>query len=178
MVLVVSRGARALWAEHRQDEDELQRVFAGQKHVTRQEVEQELRNRGVLQAQRKVAKGGARARPQQSKPGAELGVSSASTTPHQPVTVTLGASVGEPVAGDQPNQPADPLFLDGNTIEVTWKRGRVLRGKVQLAASSRRRATKYRIFFEGRKPEGAAASWSVGKGRIHIPCGSVGGFDL
>ena len=62
---------------------------------------------------------------------------------------------------------SDPLFLHGNTIETTWKRGRKLVGKVYFCANAsrprigkRRGRTKYLIVFEGRKADGARTSWN------------------
>ena len=61
----------------------------------------------------------------------------------------------------------DALFLDGCVIETTWKGGRELIGTIQFRAeASKPRVgkqpgrTKYRIFFQGRKPSGVRVSWN------------------
>lgn len=104
-------------------------------------------------------------------PPAAAAVRTAATKKKKP------AKTKKPVAPSNFGAPTpvnDPLFLDGRTIRITWKKGRRLVGKVKYCAhksrpriGKERGRTKYLIFFEGRKSEsvGACTSWNRLKAR-------------
>lgn len=85
-----------------------------------------------------------------------------------------------PAATDVSAAFTDPLLLDGCTIKTTWKKGRKLVGRVVFTADASkprslesRGRTKYRIFFEGRKPDGVRVSWNRLKRRQYEVVGST-----
>ena len=148
-MVVISIAAGKLWAAHKLNSEELPGLFADRPHVECKDVKEVLRQRGLLVDERQAppkVKGGTR-----------------QTAPRARAAPKVANGGGQSAASAM----NDPLFLDGNTIKVTWKRQRELIGKVTfLAAASRPRAngkrglTKYRIFFDGRDSEGALTSWS------------------
>ena len=152
--MTITPGARRLWAEHEQDPAVLERLCTGA-HVTRDDVENLLRERGLLPPLNKAAASSCKSeRKPRSKPAA-------AQAPMAPL-----APAPKPTL-------TDPLFLDGNTITVTWKKGRKLKGTVQFRADASRphihkkqkSSTRYRIFFEGRSAGGARVSWNRLKAR-------------
>ena len=81
--------------------------------------------------------------------------------PCEPRPQPQSSGPSEPEGAPDTSDPPDALFLDGCVIEAAWKHGRRLVGKVQFRAeASKPRTTKYRIFFEGRKPSGVRVSWN------------------
>ena len=79
----------------------------------------------------------------------------------------VAAAESAPASAAPSSSFTNPLFLDGSTIRAAWKKGRQLVGKVVFNSNvsrqrigKRRGMTKYRIFFEGRKPEGVRVSWN------------------
>ena len=141
MPISISNAAYSLWvADHKQNEAELQQLFAGRSLVSLGDVKQALRERGLLTEREPTASKIARGR------ASKIAVGGASCT--------------------QPNGvAADPLFLHGNTIRLVWKGGQHREGRLIFRADgSRPRGqrgglTKYRVCFEGRKPEGSKVSW-------------------
>lgn len=157
--MIITAGASRLWIEKGQAMKELERLCAGNSHVTRDDVEKLLRERGLLEA-RKAPVRKADKRPQPRPAAADVAKRS------QP-----RPAAAEALAPSAEAAPTDPLFLDGNTVTVNWKKGQQLTGKVAFRAEASRRhisgkqksSTRYTIFFDGRK--GARTSWNKLKRR-------------
>ena len=153
---IITPGAHRLWAEHAQDAAELARLCAGKIHVTREDAEKLLRERGLVAEVRKAAAGDARTK--------------AAKKPRPPPATT------NVLVPPKDSTLVDPLFLHLNTISVKWKGDRQLTGTVKFRADASRphiigkqkSCTRYRIFFEGRKARGAKVSWNKLKARRFV----------